>query len=69
MEKEFYTAEEFAKLFSVSYRSILKAIKIGRIRAFKIGVGRRYPYKIPQSEFLRVQIEGMREINKNLCEE
>lgn len=66
MEKEYYTANELAALFNVSYRSIISAIKNGRIRAFKIGQGRRNPYKIPKSEILRIEISGMREVNPNL---
>lgn len=66
MEKEYYTAEEFAKIFDVSYRSILSAIKQGRVRAFKIGKGRRNPYKIHCSEKNRIEVSGIFEVNPNL---
>lgn len=66
MDKEFYTAKEFAKIFDVSYRSILSAIKQGRIRAFKIGKGRRNPYKIHHSEKSRIEVSGVFEVNPNL---
>lgn len=68
MDKEYYTAKEFAEIFEVSYRSILSAIKQGRIRAFKIGKGRRNPYKIHCSEKERIEVSGTFEINPKLCE-
>jgi hypothetical protein len=65
-EKEYYSAEEFGDIFEMSYRSILVAIKNGRIRAFKVGLGNRNPYRIPHSEIIRIEISGMREINPEL---
>ena len=66
MEKKYYTVQEFADLFRVNYRHILDAIAVGRIRAFKVSAGRRSPYRIPVSEVLRVEVEGMREVNPDL---
>ena len=66
MKREYYTVQEFADLFRLNYRHILDAISIGRVRAFKVGVGRRSPYRIPRSEVLRVEVEGMREVNPDL---
>lgn len=66
MQKEYYTVKEFSEIFGISYRSILSSIRSGRIRAFKIGVGRRHPYKIPHSEILRLEICGIQEVNPNL---
>jgi len=66
MQKEYYSVEEFGERLGFSYRSILAAIRKGRIRAFKIGSGRRNPYRIPHSEIIRVEICGMREINPKL---
>lgn len=65
MEKEYYTAKEFADIFHVSYRSILSAIKQGRVRAFKIGKGRRNPYKIHCSEKDRIELSGFLEMNSD----
>ena len=66
VDKEYYSAKEFGGIFDVSYRSILSSIKKGRIRAFKIGSGRRNPYKIPHSEIMRIEICGIRENNPKL---
>lgn len=69
MEEEFYTCEEFAELFRISSRAVRQAIIDGRIRAFKVGKSRKFPYRIPKSEFYRVQCHGICEINPNLKEE
>ena len=66
MTDTYYTCKEFGDIFGFSSQSILKAIKQGRIRAFKIGNGRRTHYRIPVSEVLRVEVEGIRELNPNL---
>ena len=66
MEHEFFTVEEFAEVFRVSSRAIRKAIIAGRIRAFKIGESRKFPYRIPKSEFYRIQTMGIYETNPNL---
>ena len=63
---QFYTVEEFSEIFRVSKRAITKAIQCGRIRAFKIGNSRKFPYRIPKSEFYRIQSVGMYEINPTL---
>jgi len=66
MEKEFYSVEEFAKVFEVSYWMIIEAIRQGRVRAFKITTGKRSPYRIHKSEILRVQFDGIHEINEKM---
>lgn len=68
MAKEYYSAKEFGEIFNISYQTILKAIKNGRIRAFKLGEGTRNPYRIPASEILRIETQGMMEINPNFKE-
>ena len=66
MEKEFYTVQEFAVVFRISERSIRNAIKQGRVRAFRVIDSKRSPYRIPKSEFFRVQTIGMIEQNPKL---
>lgn len=66
MSQIYYTVSEFAKIFNLSYGTILKAIKTGRIRAFKVGEGRRNPYRIPKYEVDRIEIEGIMEVNPKL---
>ena len=59
---KFYTVEEVAKLYRVSYWLILKAIKQGRLKAFKITDGTRSPYRIADHELLIFQANGNQEI-------
>ena len=66
LNHDFYTVEEFSEIFRVSARAIRKAIICVRIRAFKIGQSRKFPYRIPKSEYYRIQSAGMYEINPNL---
>jgi excisionase family DNA binding protein len=56
---EFYSVQEFAEIFRVSDRAIRQAIVDGRVRAFKIGKSKKFPYRIPASELLRVQQQGI----------
>lgn len=65
-DKKFYTVEEFAEIFRVSPRAIRDAITAGRVRGFKVGISRKFPWRIPVSEFYRVQSAGIIEINENL---
>ncbi len=65
-EQDFYTVDEFAVHFRLTPRSIRKAISNGRVRAFRIGEGKRSPYRIPSSEIIRVQQVGMYEVNPKL---
>lgn len=65
MDKEFYTIKEFALIFRLCERSIRNAIKQGRIRAFRISDSKRSPYRIPASEYYRVQSAGIIENNPN----
>lgn len=48
-EKEFYKAEDLAKLLDVNIMTIYRYIKAGRIKAHKIGRG----FRIDKSEFNR----------------
>lgn len=54
MNGEFYTVEEFAKKLKVPKTTIRKAIREGRIHAFRPGIGKRSPYRIFESEFTRL---------------
>lgn len=70
VEKEFYTVKEFSKVFNVCEQTIRTLIRIGRLRAFRSGSGKRSPFRIPTSEITRFQVMGMHEMNPNLeCED
>jgi len=46
-EKEFYKAEDLAKLFEVNIMTIYRYIKAGRLKAYKIG----REFRIDKNEF------------------
>jgi excisionase family DNA binding protein len=57
-DRKFYTVKEIANLYRVSYHLVLKAIKSGRLKAFKVTEGRRSPYRIAEHELLIFQANG-----------
>lgn len=48
-EKEFYKAEDLAKLLEVNIMTIYRYIKAGRLKAYKIG----REFRIDRNEFRR----------------
>jgi len=54
MEGKFYTVQEFAKKMNMSPRAVLNAIKAKRIYAFRPGYGKKSPWRIHESEILRI---------------
>ncbi len=69
MDKEYYSINEFANLFSISEHIVRKGIKEGKIRAFKLSESIRSPYRIHKSEVYRIQAEGMRKSRTDIYEE
>ena len=55
-DKEFYSIEDIANLFGISWRTVQRYIKDGKIKAIKIG----RQWRIPKDEFYRLQKEGLR---------
>ncbi len=53
---EFLTVDEFAKKVKMCPHTIRKAIKKGKINAFRPGIGIKGPYRIPESEIDRILI-------------
>ena len=52
---DFLTVKEVAKLFRAHPSAIRSAIKAGKIRAVRIGIGVRAPFRIPKLEIDRLQ--------------
>ena len=52
MGKRYYTVEEVAKMLRVSRTTIYRMLKYGKLRALKLGTGRRQrsPWRIPEEE-------------------
>jgi excisionase family DNA binding protein len=51
-----FTVEEFAKKTKLCKETIRRAIKAGKINAFRPGLGIRSGYRIPESELERLLI-------------
>lgn len=54
MEKKVYTVEETAELLHVAPITIRRAIKAGKIKAFRVGPGVRSPLRISYAEIERL---------------
>ena len=66
MENEYFNIKQLADKFCVSYRTILRSVESGKIRAFRVGRGKRSPWRIHKSEILRIETVGILEKNPNL---
>ncbi len=52
-----YTVEEFAKIFKYDPQTIRRMIREKRIHAFRLGKGKKSPYRI-----MHVEVERLRQI-------
>lgn len=68
MDKEFFTIMEFADKLRIHPNTVRKAIKDGRIQAFRTGLGARSEYRIPITEVTRISELDMSKIIENLIE-
>jgi len=66
MDTIFLSVKEFALHVKMHPNTIYRAIKNGRINAFKIGQGNRSVYRIPTSETLRLAEKNMKEVMDNI---
>lgn len=53
---EFLTVQEFADKVRMCRHTIFKSIKAGKIYAMRVGVGKKSPYRIPETEIERLQV-------------
>ena len=65
MTDRYYTVEEFAKLTKMNTRTILNAIKSGRIHAVRFGSGKKSPFRIPDSQLVRLGSLTYEEVTNN----
>lgn len=66
MEDKYYSVKELAKKLNVSCRTIARAIKAKRIFAFRPGCGLKSPWRIHESELLRIMHVDYENTLKNL---
>jgi excisionase family DNA binding protein len=65
MQQSYLSVNDFAKMMKVSEVTIRRAIQKGRINAFRVGAGKRSPFRIPFTEVERIQMMSHEEIMKN----
>lgn len=71
MDKEevvpaYYTVKEFAIKIQVHPNTIRRAIRNGRISAFKVGLGKKSSYRIPYSETERIALFDLDKLIKEI---
>jgi excisionase family DNA binding protein len=69
MEGEFYTVREFARKLKVPESTIRKAIRCGRIHAFRPGIGKKAPYRIYETELTRILMVDFETMKKERGED
>ncbi len=52
----FYSVKEFALKLGFHYNTVIRAIKSGKLNAFRIGPGKKSSYRIPGSEIGRIAL-------------
>ena len=60
----FYTVDEFAQKVKMCAHTVRRAIKSGRIMACRPGIGKKSPYRIHESELMRILSVDYEEIMK-----
>jgi excisionase family DNA binding protein len=61
----FLTVKEFAEKTKMHPASVRRAIRNGKIYAFRPGMGVKSSYRIAESELERLQLHGMYEISES----
>lgn len=69
MDQDFYTVNEFAEKLKVSHQTIRRAIRNGRINAFRVGSTEKSALRIPHSEIARMGIVDLQKLIKQLIVE
>ena len=68
-QREFFSIKEFALLLRIHANTVRRAIKSGRIGAFKVGSGKKSTYRIPRSEINRIALFDLEDMIKKIIDE
>lgn len=66
--EEFLSIKEFASLMRLCEGTIRNAIKSGRLKAVRIGFGKRASYRIPRSEINRIALFDLKDMVEQIVE-
>lgn len=67
-DESFLSIKEFATILKVHSNTIRRAIKSGRINAFKVGSGEKATYRIARSEINRIAILDLEKMIQTMIE-
>lgn len=65
---DFLSIKEFAYLLKVHPNTIRRAVKSGRINAFRVGGGRKSSYRIARAEINRIALFDLQEMIEKIIE-
>lgn len=68
-EREFLTVQELSDKVRVHPNTIRRAIKDGRIQAFRVGIGSKSSYRIPNTEVQRLCELDMTKLIQKIMDE
>lgn len=69
MNKEYLSVDQFAEIMKIHPRTVYRAIKSGRVKAFRVGYGKKATWRISSYEIERMQGFDAEEMIENIVQE
>lgn len=69
MTKEYLTVEQFAGILKICPHTVYRAIKSGRLKAFRVGFGKKASWRISSYELERMEVFDAEEMIENIVQE
>ena len=69
MTKEYLTVEQFANIMKICSHTVYRAIKSGRLKAFRVGFGKKASWRISSYELERMEAFDAEEMIANIVQE